>query len=246
MMVRLAWRRPKRDSQHVHCRIIRVKRFLESRTRIGARVRDDHFRAPRPLEHDGNVRDVTAGEADELRIALKRSFRIVVFGGCNMRVLRQSSYIESSARPRECHLKLGGCHGNKKESRAQNQSEAQENPVTKTATPTKTKTAGYERVTASRPSVNRPDALPCLDTRRSVSRRSTLRTWPGIVPRYTTGYTATDWRWTIAGRIAIRRPARTHHGARNAPDRVYTPRVKERTTCSWAGQREAEPLSSSR
>ena len=80
--------------------------------------------------------------------------------------------------------------------------------VTKTATPTKTKTASYERVTASRPSVNhwRPDALPCLDTRRSVSRRSTLRTWPRIVPRYTTGYKATDWRWTIAGRIAIRRP----------------------------------------
>ena len=113
---------------------------------------------------------MTAGEADESRIALKRSFRIVVFGGCNMRVLRQSSYIESSARPRECHLKLGGCHGNKKESR-ENQAKCKKTPVTKTGTPTKTKTAGYERVTALRPSVNhwRPDALPCLDTRRSAA-----------------------------------------------------------------------------
>jgi hypothetical protein len=52
----------------------------------------------------------------------------VAFGGCNMRVLRQTNHIESRARPRECHLKLGGCHGDKKESHTQNQNEAQENP----------------------------------------------------------------------------------------------------------------------
>jgi hypothetical protein len=48
----------------------------------------------------------------------------------------------------------------------------------------------------------------------------------------------------VSAKVSFWRPARTHHGARNAPDGVYTPQVKERMTITrLKDERAAIPIS---